>query len=272
MKQRQGFTLIELLVVISIIALLIAILLPALGAARDSARKLQNSTQLRGIHQAFVIYAQSNGGWYPGRDSDSGLLGPTGAGPNTGDGGTLPALANGDDFEGSGISGKSFAVRLAIMLNDSLFTPDYLVSPGDTATVAQAGVTTDEDGDGVPEGRLTTGTTPKFSYAGLEQIANVKISADEQTARKAEWRETFNTRAILVGDRIVSGGGSVWTKTGSPWQGTVVRNDNSTTFESDRVIENTRYGSKPTSLTDDIFAPDDLDDDGNEGVAYLFWN
>ena len=62
---RRAFTLIELLVVISIIALLIAILLPALGAARRSARQMANSTQLRGIHQGMVTFAQDNKGFFP---------------------------------------------------------------------------------------------------------------------------------------------------------------------------------------------------------------
>ncbi len=73
MSRRTGFTLIELLVVISIIALLIGILLPALGLARQTARQMQSSTQVRGIHNALVTFAQGNKSYYPGLTSDGEL-------------------------------------------------------------------------------------------------------------------------------------------------------------------------------------------------------
>ncbi|MEQ9460354.1 MAG: prepilin-type N-terminal cleavage/methylation domain-containing protein [Phycisphaeraceae bacterium] len=64
--RRRGFTLIELLVVISIIALLIGILLPALGAARDTARSAVCLSNLRQVGVGVYAYVQDHDGLLPG--------------------------------------------------------------------------------------------------------------------------------------------------------------------------------------------------------------
>ncbi len=64
-NKKRGFTLIELLVVISIIALLIGILLPALGRARKNAQALKDSAQIRQIHTGLSVWSTNNKDRYP---------------------------------------------------------------------------------------------------------------------------------------------------------------------------------------------------------------
>ncbi len=65
MSRDRAFTLIELLVVISIIALLIALLLPALGRARQSAQEVQCSADQRSLGQASIAVATDSKGVLP---------------------------------------------------------------------------------------------------------------------------------------------------------------------------------------------------------------
>ena len=69
-RGRCGFTLVELLVVIGIIALLIAILLPALRKAKEQANALKCQSNLRTLMQACLMFAADYKSHLPGNDSD----------------------------------------------------------------------------------------------------------------------------------------------------------------------------------------------------------
>jgi prepilin-type N-terminal cleavage/methylation domain-containing protein len=59
-RSTGGFTLVELLVVIGIIAVLISVLLPVLGRARDQANKTACMSNLRQLAVGFMLYASDN--------------------------------------------------------------------------------------------------------------------------------------------------------------------------------------------------------------------
>jgi prepilin-type N-terminal cleavage/methylation domain-containing protein len=233
-RQNKGFTLIELLVVISIIGLLIAILLPALNAARTAARKMTNNTQLRGIHQAFVTYSNGNKDWYPVVQSNGLIDGDT-----TYFGTYQLSQANVDD---QALANDAVMVT---MLNDGFYTPEYVINPkGQSDSAAPAGVV----------------DAFNYSYAMLF-FSDDTIGAGSEEAPSplgsAEWKQTLNTRAVIMTDRLVYNStsySSLWTEADSTrWQGGVVRNDNSVTSETSFVFDDLQYGTQAVSQDVAVF-------------------
>jgi prepilin-type N-terminal cleavage/methylation domain-containing protein len=109
-KGPRGFTLVELLVVIAIIGVLIALLLPAINAAREAGRKTQCRSNLSQIGKAMHNYAGQYGGFPP---SSTGWMTGPGAGPSQQ--AINPTAANGENLATSPGHGHTYSWQTLIL-------------------------------------------------------------------------------------------------------------------------------------------------------------
>jgi prepilin-type N-terminal cleavage/methylation domain-containing protein len=216
---RKAFALIELLVVISIIALLIGILLPALNMSRQTARKIQNSTQLRGIHQQLVVFSQNNKGWFPGLTNL----------------GKIDEITAGEPFEFAGRYCRDGSIGR--LKRENFFTEEYMVSPGEV----------DPSITGTAE--LSAEWVQFGSYSVLEYASpfDRAVSAGPSILGQLEWRESLRSTAVVMSDRLLTHDSEVprsyWTSEPDQWQGSVAYNDGRVEFAMTDKGYNGKYGA-----------------------------
>lgn len=252
MTRKRGFTLIELLVVMAIIALLIGLLLPALAKARATAKLTKDSTQIRGIHQSWLVYAREFEGILPTP-------------------GLIDRLAfNGVEEPGRGPEDpkQNDTARLhSACVMQNYYSPQLTVGPTEPSgrvavkddynyELYNVVPTVDVYWDDSFEAKLTT--LSNTSYASMP------IAGDR---KKREWRETLNSMWPIVANRGVKEGSladadynnSITLETHGgrkEWLGNICYNDNHMEVSKTFKPESLTYTNGTTINADNIFKND----------------
>ena len=264
-KTHRGFTLIELLVVMSIIALLLSILMPALGRARREAMLVKDAAQVRGVHSGWVTWSAGHKSRYPTPGYVNRI-------------GTIRGRGAEDKLKNTTNSIHSLAVM------ENLYTTDRLVSanePNENIFVMEVydynardiAEDTFWDGDGA-EGEvsqdegLLVDLTPggegcNVSYASIPLIGERKTR--EWCSSGSSEFAIMSNRGPVFGEMTsesitydIHGGGRSWV-------GNVCWQDNHITYEETLYPQMSVYRTSEGHVNDNLFGIDCV-----SGVCH-FW-
>jgi len=235
-RPKSAFTLVELLVVIGIIAVLIAILLPALQEARKQAMTAKCLSNLRQIGQALALYANENGGYWPVAEHIGST--DTTAAANTGnrkwpvptarndpwprfllkylskrhEEWNLAVLANGNVDQTVGNSGPTPGT--SAFTDTAIYCPTFLQDQfppvGTTGTFDQPGTVGRQTGYGMQH---LPNSSPSFPPTGTTETAYLNMRTDNQAPASSKGHGYWGyIRTTYPGQYFRA---SVWGKNGA---------------------------------------------------------
>lgn len=211
-RPATAFTLIELLVVISIIALLIGILLPALGAARRTARSAASLSNLRQIGIAMAGYNAEEKDYYPMHSSSttfSSVAGPTGSTKPRWPCFLFPYMKNTEVFRSPNLTQREIESGFT-----HVFFQEYSSEPARAAAArTAAGAPARPDQPPAGQEKRHGGYGYNFQYLGN---ARTSLPIYPRTYHARAGTDILKaSQTVVVGDTTGSRGGSTATQPGT---------------------------------------------------------